>query len=132
MTLNIDATENVVLNDITAKNTIYTIPSAKHLIEDITNNTSIAYIGNEGIFQQDSDGNPLKEGTVYKYDNIKGLIKNNQLKVQDNTLYTYNVGSKLKIYPNYGWSSKDSSSHCTATLGGINIVTLKDVSLYNI
>ena len=132
MTLNIDATENVVLNDITAKNTICTIPSAKHLIEDITNNTSIAYIGNEGIFQQDSDGNPLKEGTVYKYDNIKGLIKNNQLKVQDNTLYTYNVGSKLKIYPNYGWSSKDSSSHCTATLGGINIVTLKDVSLYNI
>lgn len=132
MTLNIDATKNVVLNDITAKNIICTIPSAKHLIEDITNNTSIAYIGNEGIFQQDSDGNPLKEGVVYKYDNIKGLIKNNQLKVQDNILYTYNVGSKLKIYPNYGWSSKDSSSHCTATLGGINIITLKDVSLYNI
>lgn len=132
MTLNIDTTKNVILNDITAKNVICTIPSSKHLIEDITNNTSIAYIGTEGILQYDSEGNPLREGIVYKYNSTKGLIKNNQLKIQDNTLYTYNVGSKLKIYPNYGWSSKDSSSHCTATLGGINTITLKDVSLYNI
>ena len=132
MTLNIDTTKNVILNDITAKNVICTIPSSKHLIEDITNNTSIAYIGTEGILQYDNEGNPLKEGIVYKYNSTKGLIKNNQLKIQDNTLYTYNVGSKLKIYPNYGWSSKDSSSHCTATLGGINTITLKDVSLYNI
>mgnify|MGYP003276955626 CR=1 FL=1 len=49
MTLNIDTTKNVILNDITAKNVICTIPSSKHLIEDITNNTSIAYIGTEGI-----------------------------------------------------------------------------------
>lgn len=124
MTLNIDTTENVVLNNITAENVICTIPSAKHLIADIANNTSIAYIGAKNILYQDSDGNPLKEGVVYKYDSTKGLIKNNQLTIQDNTLYTCNIGTKLKTYPQYGWSSKDSNSVCTATLGGINIITL--------
>lgn len=132
MTLNIDAESDTALNNITAKNIICTIPSAKHFIEDIANNTSIAYIGTEAILQQDSEGNPLKEGTVYKYVSGKGLVKNNQLKIQDNMLYTCNVGTKLYIYPQYGWSSKDSSSHCTATLGGISMITLKNGSSYNI
>lgn len=132
MTLNIDAESDITLNNITAENTICTVPSAKHFIEDIANNTSIAYIGTEAILQQDSEGNPLKEGVVYKYVSGKGLVKNNQLKIQDNMLYTCNVGTKLKTYPQYGWSSKDSSSHCTATLGGISMITLKNGSNYNI
>ena len=132
MTLNIDAESDTTLNNITAENTICTVPSAKHFIEDIANNTSIAYIGTEAILQQDSEGNPLKEGVVYKYVSGKGLVKNNQLKIQDNMLYTCNVGTKLKTYPQYGWSSKDSSSHCTATLGGISMITLKNGSNYNI
>lgn len=132
MTLNIDAENDTILNNIPAENTICTIPSAKHLIEDIANNTSIAYIGTEAILQQDSEGNPLKEGAVYKYVSGKGLVKNNQLKIQDNMLYTCNVGTKLKTYPQYGWSSKDSHSHCTATLGGISMITLKNGSSYNI
>lgn len=132
MTLNIDAESDTTLNNITAENTICTVPSAKHFIEDIANNTSIAYIGTEAILQQDSEGNPLKEGVVYKYVSGKGLVKNNQLKIQDNMLYTCNVGTKLKTYPQYGWSSKDSQSHCTATLGGISMITLKNGSNYNI
>ena len=132
MTLNIDAESDTTLNNITAENTICTVPSAKHFIEDIANNTSIAYIGTEAILQQDSEGNPLKEGVVYKYVSGKGLVKNNQLKIQDNMLYTCNVGTKLKTYPQYGWSSKNSSSHCTATLGGISMITLKNGSNYNI
>lgn len=132
MTLNIDAENDTILNNITAENTICTIPSAKHFIEDIANNTSIVYIGTEDILQQDSEGNPLKEGAVYKYVSGKGLVKNNQLKIQDNMLYTCNVGTKLKTYPQYGWSSKDSHSHCTATLGGISMITLKNGSSYNI
>ena len=132
MTLNINAKSDTTLNNIIAENTICTIPSAKHFIEDIANNTSIAYIGTEAILQQDSEGSPLKEGVVYKYVSGKGLVKNNQLKIQDNMLYTCNVGTKLKTYPQYGWSSKDSSSHCTATLGGISMITLKNGSNYNI
>lgn len=132
MTLNIDTERDTILNNITAENTICTVPSAKHFIEDIANNTSIVYIGTEGTLQQDSEGNPLKEGAVYKYVSGKGLVKNNQLKVQDNMLYTCNVGTKLKTYPQYGWSSKDSLSHCTATLGGISMITLKNGSSYNI
>lgn len=132
MTLNIDAESDTILNNIPAENTICTIPSAKHFIEDIANNTSIVYIGTEAILQQDSEGNPLKEGAVYKYVSGKGLVKNNQLKIQDNMLYTCNIGTKLKIYPQYGWSSKDSYSHCTATLGGISMITLKNGSSYNI
>lgn len=132
MTLNIDAESDTILNNIPAENTICTIPSAKHFIEDIANNTSIVYIGTEAILQQDSEGNPLKEGAVYKYVSGKGLVKNNQLKIQDNMLYTCNVGTKLKTYPQYGWSSKDSHSHCTATLGGISMITLKNGSSYNI
>ena len=132
MTLNINTESDTTLNNITAENTICTIPSAKHFIEDIANNTSIVYIGTEDILQQDSEGNPLKEGAVYKYVSGKGLVKNNQLKIQDNMLYTCNVGTKLKIYPQYGWSSKDSHSHCTATLGGISMITLKNGSSYNI
>lgn len=132
MTLNIDAENDTILNNITAENTICTIPSAKHFIEDIANNTSIVYISTEDILQQDSEGNPLKEGAVYKYISGKGLVKNNQLKIQDNMLYTCNVGTKLKTYPQYGWSSKDSHSHCTATLGGISMITLKNGSSYNI
>lgn len=132
MTLNIDTESDTILNNIPAENTICTIPSAKHFIEDIANNTSIVYIGTEDILQQDSEGNPLKEGAVYKYVSGKGLVKNNQLKIQDNMLYTCNVGTKLKTYPQYGWSSKDSHSHCTATLGGISMITLKNGSSYNI
>ena len=132
MTLNIDAESDTTLNNITAENTICTVPSAKHFIEDIANNTSIAYIGTEAILQQDSEGNPLKEGVVYKYVSGKGLVKNNQLKIQDNMLYTCNVGTKLKTYPQYGWSSKDSSSHCKATLGGISKKKKKNGSNYNI
>lgn len=132
MTLNIDTENDTILNNITAENTICTIPSAKHFIEDIANNTSIVYISTEDILQQDSEGNPLKEGAVYKYVSGKGLVKNNQLKIQDNMLYTCNVGAKLKTYPQYGWSSKDSYSHCTATLGGISMITLKNGSSYNI
>lgn len=132
MTLNIDTENDTILNNITAENTICTVPSAKHFIEDIANNTSIVYISTEDILQQDSEGNPLKEGAVYKYVSGKGLVKNNQLKIQDNMLYTCNVGAKLKTYPQYGWSSKDSHSHCTATLGGISMITLKNGSSYNI
>ena len=132
MTLNIDTENDTILNNITAENTICTIPSAKHFIEDIANNTSIVYISTEDILQQDSEGNPLKEGAVYKYVSGKGLVKNNQLKIQDNMLYTCNVGTKLKTCPQYGWSSKDSHSHCTATLGGISMITLKNGSSYNI
>jgi len=47
MALNIDTTKDVTLNNIIAENTICTIPSAKHLIEDIANNTSIAYINSK-------------------------------------------------------------------------------------
>lgn len=126
MTLNINTESDTTLNNITAENTICTVPSAKHFIEDIVNNTSIVYIGTEDILQQDSEGNPLKEGAVYKYVSGKGLVKNNQLKIQDNMLYTCNVGTKLETYPQYGWSSKDSHSHCTATLGGISMITLKN------
>lgn len=132
MTLNIDAENDITLNNIAAENVICTVPSAKHFIEDIANNISIAYVGTEAILQQDSEGNPLKEGVVYKYVSGKGLVKNNQLRIQDNMLYTYNVGTKLKTYPQYGWSSKDSSSHCTATLGGISMITLKNGNSYNI
>ena len=132
MTLNINAENDITLNNIAAENIICTVPSAKHFIEDIANNTSIAYIGTEVILQQDSEGNPLKEGVVYKYVSGKGLVKNNQLRIQDNMLYTCNVGTKLKTYPQYGWSSKDSSSHCTATLGGISMITLKNGNSYNI
>lgn len=132
MTLNIDAENDTILNNIPTENTVCTIPSAKHFIEDIANNTSIVYIGTEAILQQDSEGNPLKEGAVYKYVSSKGLVKNNQLKIQDNMLYTCNVGTKLKTYPQYGWSSKDAHSHCTATLGGISMITLKNGSSYNI
>lgn len=132
MTLNIDAENDITLNNIAAENIICTVPSAKHFIEDIANNTSIAYIGTEAILQQDSEGNPLKEGVVYKYVSGKGLVKNNQLRIQDNMLYTCNVGTKLKTYPQYGWSSKDSLSHCTATLGGISMITLKNGDSYNI
>ena len=132
MTLNINAENDITLNNIAAENIICTVPSAKHFIEDIANNTSIAYIGTEAILQQDSEGNPLKEGVVYKYVSGKGLVKNNQLRIQDNMLYTCNVGTKLKTYPQYGWSSKDSSSHCTATLGGISMITLKSGNSYNI
>lgn len=137
MTLNIDTTENVILNNITAENVICTIPSTKHLVEDIANNTSIAYIGTENILYQDSEGNPLKEGVVYKYDSTKGLIRNNQLTIQDNTLYTCNIGTKLETYPQYGWNTYVfelfTPSHCTATLGGINMITLKDdINEYNI
>lgn len=132
MTLNIDTENDTILNNITAENTICTIPSAKHFIEDIANNTSIVYISTEDILQQDSEGNPLKEGAVYKYVSGKGLVKNNQLKIQDNMLYTCNVGANLKTYPQYGWSSKDSHSRCTATLGGISMITLKNGSSYNI
>lgn len=132
MTLNINTESDTTLNNIPAENTICTVPSAKHFIEDIANNTSIVYIGTEDILQQDSEGNPLKEGAVYKYVSGKGLVKNNQLKIQDNMLYTCNVGAKLKTYPQYGWSSKDSYSHCTATLGGISMITLKNGSSYNI
>lgn len=132
MTLNIDTENDTILNNIPAENTICTIPSAKHFIEDIANNTSIVYISTENILQQDSEGNPLKEGAVYKYVSGKGLVKNNQLKIQDNMLYTCNVGTKLKTYPQYGWSSKDSHSRCTATLGGISMITLKNGSSYNI
>ena len=132
MTLNINTESDTTLNNIPAENTICTVPSAKHFIEDIANNTSIVYIGTEDILQQDSEGNPLKEGAVYKYVSGKGLVKNNQLKIQDNMLYTCNVGTKLKTYPQYGWSSKDSHSHCTATLGGISMITLKNGSSYNI
>jgi hypothetical protein len=49
MTLNIDAESDTILNNISAENTICTIPSAKHFIEDIANNTSIVYIGTEDI-----------------------------------------------------------------------------------
>ena len=132
MTLNTGAENDTTLNNIAAENTICTVPSAMHFIEDIANNTSIAYIDTETILQQDSEGNPLKEGAVYKYVSGKGLVKNNQLKIQDNMLYTCNVGTKLHTYPQYGWSSKDSSSHCTATLGGISMITLKNGSSYNI
>ena len=133
MTLNIGATDNVILNNITAENVICTIPSAKHLIADITNNTSIFYIQDGNVFQYDSDGNPLTEDAVYSYNATNGVIKNSQLKIKDNTLYTYNVGSKLNTYPEYGWSSiqhrrvlnQQQVSCCTATLGGINIVTLQ-------
>lgn len=136
MTLNLDinTTDNIILNDITVENVICTIPSAKHLIADITNNTSIFYIQDGIVSQYDSDGNPLTEDAVYSYDITKGVIKNNQLKIKDNTLYTYNVGSKLNQYPKYGWSSMQDRwvlnqrqlSCCTATLGGINIITLND------
>ena len=132
MTLNINTESDTTLNNITAETIICTIPSAKHFVEDIANNTSIAYIGTEAVLQQDSEGNPLKEGAVYKYVSGKGLVKNNQLKIQDNMLYTCNVGTKLKTYPQYGWSSKDSHSYCTATLGGIPMITLKNGSSYNI
>lgn len=136
--LNIDTTEKVTLNNIIAENIICSIPSAKHLIGDITDNTSITYIGTKGILQHDSEGNPLKEDAIYKYDSINGLVKNNQLKIKDNTLYTYNVGSKLDIYPKYGWSSMHREilfykpTYCTATLGGINIITLNDIIDYKI
>ena len=138
MNLNVDTTKKVTLNNIIAENIICSIPSAKHLIGDITNNTSITYIGTNGILQHDSEGNPLKEDAVYKYDSTNGLVKNNQLKIKDNTLYTYNVGTKLDTYPKYGWSSghkgaiKNHPTYCTATLGGINIITLNDIDDYKI
>lgn len=119
---------NIDLTNIKAKNFVCTIPSSKHLIAELQDNNTIAYIGQNSkneqiILQQDSNGNPIKENLVYYYDNDKLKIQN-QLKIQDNKLYTYNVGTKLGIYPQVGWSTKSKHSHLTATLGGISLIDL--------
>lgn len=127
---------NIDLTNIKAKNFVCTIPSSKHLIAELQDNNAIAYIGQNSkneqiILQQDSNGNPIKENLVYFYDNDKLKIQN-QLKIQDNKLYTYNVGTKLGIYPQVGWSTKSRHSHLTATLGGISLIDLSGNSLYHI
>lgn len=119
---------NIDLTNIKAKNFVYTIPSSKHLIAELQDNNAIAYIGQNSnkepiILQQDNNGNPIKENLVYYYDNNELKIQN-QLKIQDNKLYTYNVGTKLGIYPLVGWSTKSGHSHLTATLGGISLIDL--------
>lgn len=119
---------NIDLTNIKAKNFVCTIPSSKHLIAELQDNNAIAYIGQNSkneqiILQQDSNGNSIKENLVYYYDNDKLKIQN-QLKIQDNKLYTYNVGTKLGIYPQVGWSTKSGHSHLTATLGGISLIDL--------
>lgn len=119
---------NIDLNNIKAKNFVCTIPSSKHLIAELQDNNAIAYIGQNSekkpiILQQDNNGNPIKENLIYYYDNNELKIQN-QLKIQDNKLYTYNVGTKLGIYPQVGWSTKSGHSHLTATLGGISLIDL--------
>ena len=119
---------NIDLTNIKAKNFVCTIPSSKHLIAELQDNNAIAYIGQNSnkepiILQQDNNGNPIKENLVYYYDNNELKIQN-QLKIQDNKLYTYNVGTKLGIYPQVGWSTKSGHSHLTATLGGISLIDL--------
>lgn len=121
---------NIDLTNIKAKNFVCTIPSSKHLIAELQNNNAIAYIGQNSnkepiILQQDNNGNPIKENLVYYYDGNDDKLKiQNQLKIQDNKLYTYNVGTKLGIYPWVGWSTKSGHSHLTATLGGISLIDL--------
>ena len=127
---------NIDLTNIKAKNFVCTIPSSKHLIAELQDNNAIAYIGQNNkneqiILQQDSNGNPIKENLVYYYDNDKLKIQN-QLKIQDNKLYTYNVGTKLGIYPQIGWSTTSGHSHLTATLGGISLIDLSGNDLYHI
>ena len=119
---------NIDLTNIKAKNFVCTIPSSKHLIAELQDNNAIAYIGQNSknepiILQQDNNGNRIKENLVYYYDNNELKIQN-QLKIQDNKLYTYNVGTKLGIYPQVGWSTKSGHSHLTATLGGISLIDL--------
>lgn len=127
---------NIDLTNIKAKNFVCTIPSSKHLIAELQDNNAIAYIGQNSnkepiILQQDNNGNPIKENLVYYYDNNELKIQN-QLKIQDNKLYTYNVGTKLGIYPQVGWSTKSGHSHLTATLGGISLIDLSGNELYHI
>ena len=121
---------NIDLTNIKAKNFVCTIPSSKHLIAELQDNNAIAYIGQNSknepiILQQDNNGNRIKENLVYYYDGNDDKLKiQNQLKIQDNKLYTYNVGTKLGIYPQVGWSTKSGHSHLTATLGGISLIDL--------
>lgn len=122
------------IENIQASCDLCKIPSSKHLINDIQGNNSIVYKNDENIISHDSENRPLKESKVYFHNRKGELILNNQLRIQDNKLYTYNISNQLKTYPPYGWSSRnDSDNHCvnTITLGGMPIITLETNLLDN-
>ena len=121
------------IKNVQANYSLCKIPSSKHLINDIQGNDLIVYKDGENIIFHDSKNRPLKESGVYFHNHKKGeLILNNQLRIQDNKLYTYNISDQLKTYPPYGWSSRnDSNNSCvnTITLGGMPIITLETNSI---
>ena len=122
------------IENIQASCDLCKIPSSKHLINDIQGNNSIVYKNDKNIISYDSENRPLKESRVYFHNRKGELILNNQLRIQDNKLYTYNISNQLKTYPPYGWSSRNNSSNnCvnTITLGGMPIITLETNSLNN-
>jgi hypothetical protein len=68
------------INNLLASTTLCKIPSAKHFISTISANTSIVCINNGSIISEDTEGNPLKENTIYKLINEK-LVTENSLKI---------------------------------------------------
>lgn len=122
------------IENIQASCDLCKIPSSKHLINDIQENNSIVYKNDGNIISHDSENRPLKESRVYFHNRKGELILNNQLRIQDNKLYTYNISNQLKTYPPYGWSSRNDSSYScvnTITLGGMPIITLETNLLDN-
>lgn len=125
--LNISNNQDLSINNLSASTTLCKIPSAKHFISTISANTSIVCINNGSIISEDTEGNPLKENTIYKLINEK-LVTENSLKISQGKLYTQNIGQTLGLYPQYGWSTHKGRSHTTATLGDIDLVTLYDTT----
>lgn len=122
------------LSNIKASDTICTIPSAKHLIENIASNNTIIYVNKTAsgntVYAKDSQGANLNETSVYRLNN-NALESNKQLRIKDNMLYTQNITSKLKTYPSWGWNSVydgTGMANGTVTLGGMPIITLPKIT----
>ena len=118
------------INNITATDILCTINSSRHLITDITSNNSLCFTytasdNTTKIINTDTKGALLQENRVYTLSNDT-LIRHDQLAIQDDKLYTYNINTTLTTYPNWGWNAFNSSSNetnVTATLGGMPLIT---------
>lgn len=118
------------IDNITATDTLCTINSSRHLIADITTDNSLCYIytasdNTTKIINTDTKGIPLQENRIYTFSN-DALALHNQLKIQDDKLYTYNISNTLTTYPNWGWNAfNDSDDDCnvTTTLGGMPLIS---------